>query len=139
MAGWLRRLKRLSIRRRTLAELFPDREFHYRTEGRIRYFVLSSRAQFGLCAIFAAAVSWSIFATFYFVSFDGVLQEKNRELAMARKSERELMGEVLRFNSRFRDLTENIAKSRADLLRVAGGAPEFKPGAAENMTPAERQ
>src|SRR5262249_38678151 len=35
MAGWLRRLKRLSIRRRTLAELFPDREFHYRTEGRI--------------------------------------------------------------------------------------------------------
>ena len=139
MAGWLRRLKRLSIRRRTLAEFFPDREFHYRTEGRVRYFVLSSRAQFGLCAIFAAAVSWSIFATFYFVSFDGVLQEKNRELAMARKSERELMGEVLRFNSRFRDLTENIAKSRAELLKVAGGAPEFKPGAAENMTPAERQ
>jgi murein DD-endopeptidase MepM/ murein hydrolase activator NlpD len=139
MAGWLRRLKRLSIRRRTLAELFPDREFHYRTEGRIRYFVLSSRAQFGLCAIFAAAVSWSIFATFYFVSFDGVLQEKNRELAMARKSERELMGEVLRFNSRFRDLTENIAKSRAELLKVAGRAEEFKPGSGENMTPAERQ
>jgi murein DD-endopeptidase MepM/ murein hydrolase activator NlpD len=139
MAGWLRRLKRLSIRRRALAEFFPDREFHYRTQGRIRYFVLSSRAQFGLCAIFAAAVSWSIFATFYFVSFDGVLQEKNRELAMARKSERELMGEVLRFNSRFRDLTENIAKSRAELLKVAGSAQEFKPGATDTMTPAERQ
>lgn len=139
MAGWLRRLKRLSIRRRTLAEIFPDREFHYRTEGRVRYFVLSSRAQVGLCAIFAAAVSWSIFATFYFVSFDGVLQEKNRELAMARKSERELMGEVLRFNSRFKDLTENIAKSRAELLKVAGGAQDWKPGAAENLSPAERQ
>jgi murein DD-endopeptidase MepM/ murein hydrolase activator NlpD len=138
MAGWLRRLKRLSIRRRALAELFPDREFHYRTQGRIRYFVLSSRAQFGLCAIFAAAVSWSIFATFYFVSFDGVLQEKNRELAMARKSERELMGEVLRFNSRFRDLTENIAKSRAELLRVAGSAQDFKPGTGE-MSAADRQ
>src|SRR5689334_4738726 len=139
MAGWLRRLKRLSIRRRALAELFPDREFHYRTEGRIRYFVLSSRAQIGLCAIFAAAVSWSIFASFYFVSFDGVLQEKNRELAMARKSERELMGEVLRFNARFKDLTENIAKSRAELMKVAGSAREFKPGSADNMTPAERQ
>ena len=139
MAGWLRRLKRLSIRRRALAEFFPDREFHYRTQGRVSYFVLSSRAQFGLCAIFAAAVSWSIFATFYFVSFDGVLQEKNRELAMARKSERELMGEVLRFNSRFRDLTENIAKSRAELLKVAGRAEEFRPGSSENMTPAERQ
>lgn len=139
MAGWLRRLKRLSIRRRTLAEFFPDREFHYRTHGRVRYFVLSSRAQFGLCAIFAAAVSWSIFATFYFVSFDGVLQEKNRELAMARKSERELMGEVLRFNSRFRDLTENIARSRAELLKVAGRAEDFKPGSQENLTPAERQ
>ncbi len=139
MAGWLRRLKRLSIRRRALTEFFPEREFHYRTEGRVRYFVLSSRAQAGLCAIFALAVSWSIFATFYFVSFDGVLQEKNRELAMARKSERELMSEVLRFNSRFKDLTENIAKSRAELLRVAGGAQELKPGAAENLSPAERQ
>jgi murein DD-endopeptidase MepM/ murein hydrolase activator NlpD len=140
MAGWLRRLRRSSIRRRTLAEFFPDREFHYRTRGRVRYFVLSSRAQFGLCAIFAAAVSWSIFATFYFVSFDGVLQEKNRELAMARKSERELMGEVLRFNSRFRELTENIAKSRAELLKVAGRAEDWpKSGAGDNLTPAERQ
>ncbi len=139
MAGWLRRLKRLSIRRRTLAEFFPEREFHYRTEGRVRYFVLSSRAQAGLCAIFALAVSWSIFATFYFVSFDGVLQEKNRELAMARKSERELMGEVLRFNSRFKDLTENIARSRAELLRVAGGAHDFKPGSTDHLSPAERQ
>jgi murein DD-endopeptidase MepM/ murein hydrolase activator NlpD len=140
MAGWLRRVRRLSIRRRTLAEIFPDREFHYRSKGRIRYFVLSSRAQFGLCTIFAAAVSWSIFATFYFVSFDGVLQEKNRELAMARKSERELMGEVLRFNSRFRELTENIAKSRAELLKVAGRAEEWpKPGSGEAMSPAERQ
>ncbi len=140
MAGWLRRLRRLSVRRRTLAEFFPDREFHYRTKGRVRYFVLSSRAQFGLCAIFAGAVSWSIFATFYFVSFDGVLQEKNRELAMARKSERELMGEVLRFNSRFRDLTENIARSRAELLKVAGRAEDWpKAGSGENMTPAERQ
>ncbi len=139
MAGWLRRLGRLSIRRLTLTEFFPDREFHYRTEGRVRYFVLSSRAQLGLCAIFALAVSWSIFATFYFVSFDGVLQEKNRELAMARKSERELMGEVLRFNSRFKDLTENIAKSRAELLKVTGGAQEWKPGATANLSPAERQ
>ncbi len=139
MAGWLRRLKRLSIRRRALTEFFPEREFHYRTEGRVRYFVLSSRAQAGLCAIFALAVSWSIFATFYFVSFDGVLQEKNRELAMARKSERELMGEVLRFNSRFKDLTENIARSRAELLRVAGGAQDFKPGSTDNLSPAERQ
>jgi len=139
MAGWLRRLGRLSIRRRSLAEFFPDREFHYRTNGRIRYFVLSSRAQFGLCAIFATAVSWSIFTTFYFVSFDGLLQEKNRELAMARKSERELMGEVLRFNSRFRELTENIAKSRAELLRMAGNAEWPKSGTGDNLTPAERQ
>jgi murein DD-endopeptidase MepM/ murein hydrolase activator NlpD len=140
MAGWLRRLRRLSVRRRTLAQIFPDREFHYRARGRVRYFVLSSQAQFGLCAIFAAAVSWSIFATFYFVSFDGVLQEKNRELAMARKSERALMGEVLAFNSRFRELTENIAKSRAELLKVAGRAEDWpKAGADSTMSAADRQ
>jgi murein DD-endopeptidase MepM/ murein hydrolase activator NlpD len=139
MAGWLRRLGRLSIRRRTLTELFPDREFHYRTNGKVRYFVLSSHAQFGLCAIFAAAVSWSVFATFYFVSFDGLLQEKNRELAMARRSERELMGEVLRFNSRFRELTENIAKSRAELLKFAGNPEDWAKGGAESMTPEQRQ
>lgn len=139
MAGWLRRLGRLSVRRRTLAELFPDREFHYRARNRVRYFVLSSRAQFGLCTIFAAAVSWSIFASFYFVSFDGVLQEKNRELAMARTSERALMGEVQRFNSRFRDLTDSIAKSRAELLKVAGRAEDWPKLSGETLTAAERQ
>ncbi len=119
MHGLPRRRRRLSIRHR-LTALFPKREFHYRTRGRIRYFFLSGRVQLGLAAIFTAAVSWSIFTTFYFASFDGMLREATSELARVRSGERQLLQEVDGFNTRFRDLGEAIARNRAALIKVAG-------------------
>ncbi len=73
-----------------------------------------------LAAVFAAALCWSIFTTFYFVSFDGILREKTFELARAKNDERQLMQEVGAFNTRFRELSETIARNRAELLKVAG-------------------
>jgi murein DD-endopeptidase MepM/ murein hydrolase activator NlpD len=120
MQDVLGRLVRLRNHLRSLADYFPDREFHYRARGRIRYFVLSGRAQLWLCSIFALAVSWSVFATFYVVNFDGVLREKNIELAQVKSGERQLLREVAAFNARFRDLTETIARNRTELMKMAG-------------------
>ncbi len=114
---------RLRGKLQLLADNFPDREFHYRAQGRVRYFVVSSRAQMWLCAIFALAVSWSIFATFYVVNFDGVLREKNTELARVKNGERQLLHEVSAFNARFRDLTETIARHRTELMKIADREP----------------
>ncbi len=105
---------------RGLRNVFPEREFHYRARGRVRYFTISRGTQFGLAFLFAAFVGWSVFATFYFVTFDRVMRNKGLEVAQARRSQRELLVEVGRFNSRLQEVTRNLEKSRAELNRLAG-------------------
>jgi murein DD-endopeptidase MepM/ murein hydrolase activator NlpD len=64
--------------------LFPEREFHYRAHGRVHYFRLTQKAQISAFLVVSAALLWSAFATFYFVTYDRVLRDKNAEIAEAR-------------------------------------------------------
>lgn len=64
--------------------LFPEREFHYRAHGRVNYFRLSQKAQISAFFVVAAALMWSAFATFYFVTYDRVLRDKEAEIAEVR-------------------------------------------------------
>lgn len=132
VAGFARR------RRQALAAALPDREFHVRSNGQVRYFALSRRAQLGLGAIAAALLAWSVFATFYFVSFDRVLREKNLELAQTRSGQREVLQDIARFNARLAAITENLEKNRAELLRLAGRDAALGAGEAAGLTPEQR-
>jgi murein DD-endopeptidase MepM/ murein hydrolase activator NlpD len=90
----------------------------------------------GLAAIVALALSWSAFTTLYYLNFDFVLRQKERELAQARKGERQLLKELQAFNGRLRDLSETIAFNRAELTRVAGRSEDLPGSAAgENGAP----
>lgn len=64
--------------------LFPEREFHYRAHGRVNYFRLTQKAQIGAFFVVVAALMWSAFATFYFVTYDRVLRDKDAEIAEVR-------------------------------------------------------
>ncbi|MEQ8699254.1 MAG: M23 family metallopeptidase [Bauldia litoralis] len=64
--------------------LFPEREFHYRAHGRVNYFRLSQKAQISAFFVVTAALMWSAFATFYFVTYDRVLRDKEAEIAEVR-------------------------------------------------------
>jgi murein DD-endopeptidase MepM/ murein hydrolase activator NlpD len=119
-----------------LAAALPDREFHVRSHGTVRYFALSRRAQLGLGVIAAALLAWSVFATFYFVSFDRVLREKNLELAQTRSGQREVVQDIARFNARLAAITENLERNRAELLRLAGREAAF--GDTTGLTPEQR-
>lgn len=76
-------MKRITDLYARLVGLFPEREFHYRANGRVHYFRLSQKAQIGGFLVVAAALTWSAFATFYFVTYDRVLRDKNAEIAEA--------------------------------------------------------
>ncbi len=103
-----------------MRNVFPEREFHYRARGRVRYFTISRGTQFGLAFLFAVFVGWSVFATFYFVTFDRVMRNKGLEIAQAHRSQRDLLAEVGRFNARLQKLTVSLEKSRSELMRLAG-------------------
>lgn len=105
---------------RGLRSVFPEREFHYRARGRVRYFTITRGTQVGLAFLVVAFVGWSVFATFYFVTFDRVMRNKGLEVAQARRSQRELLAEVGRFNMRLQEVTRNLEKSRAELMKLAG-------------------
>ncbi len=64
--------------------LFPEREFHYRAHGRVNYFRLTQKAQISAFLVVTAALLWSAFATFYFVTYDRVLRDKDAVIAEAR-------------------------------------------------------
>lgn len=115
--------------------IFPEREFHYRARGRVRYFTISRGTQFGLAFLLAAFVGWSIFSTFYFVTFDRVMRNKGLEVAQARQSQRELMAEVGRFNARLQEVTLNLEKSRAELMKLAGRQTKMLPKGVAKMGP----
>jgi murein DD-endopeptidase MepM/ murein hydrolase activator NlpD len=123
--------------RAALADALPDREFHVRSRGAVRYFAISRRAQIGLGVIAAALLAWSVFATFYFVSFDRVMREKNLELAQSRTGQREVLQDIARFNARLGAITENLERNRIELLRLAGREAAF--GDTAGLTPEQRQ
>lgn len=123
---------------KSLLAIFPEREFHYRARGKVQYFSISGRTQFGLALLVAIGVGWSVFATFYFVTFDRVLREKEFEVAQAKKGQKQLLAEVARFNQRLRLVAKNLERSRAELLVLGRRGPGGAKGT-RRMTAAERE
>ena len=123
---------------KSLFAIFPEREFHYRARGKVQYFSISGATQFGLVMLVAMGVGWSVFATFFFVTFDRVLREKEIEVVQARKGQKQLLAEVARFNHRLRLVARNLERSRADLLVLGRKGKGTGPGG-RRMTAAERE
>ncbi len=117
--------------------IFPEREFHYRARGKVQYFSISGRTQFGLTLLIGLGVGWSVFATFYFVTFDRVLREKEFEVVQARRGQKQLLSEVARFNHRLRLVATNLERSRRELL-VLGRKGSGGAAGARRMTAEER-
>lgn len=135
--GWIRNFWRATT---DFLSIFPEREFHYRSRGKVQYFSVSSGAQLGLAVLVIVGVAWSVFATFYFVTFDRVLREKNFEVVQARKAQKQLLAEVNRFNQRLRLVASNIQRSRKDLLALGRRVTGKDGGTGSNrMTEEERR
>ena len=122
---------------KSLLAIFPEREFHYRARGKVQYFSISGRTQLGLSLLVAIGVGWTVFSTFYFVTFDRVLREKEFEVAQARRGQKQLLAEVARFNHRLRLVARNLERSRAELLALGRKDAKGTKGA-RPMTDAER-
>lgn len=104
---------------RAIDRVFPEREFHYRAQGRVKYFSLTRGFQVGLAAILLIAIAWGGYATYYFVTFDAELRARNIEVAQARRGQREMRAEVERFTQRLQQVARALEHSRSALRAIA--------------------
>jgi murein DD-endopeptidase MepM/ murein hydrolase activator NlpD len=94
-----------------LRHLFPDRQIHLRSEGRVTYINLSRRTQIACVLALAGVVGWGTFTTVNFSLHDQVLAAKDMQLAGVRLAYQSLLNEVSGYQKRFgavaKDLEEN--------------------------------
>lgn len=71
---------------RVYAKLYPERQVLFRTQGQMRYLRLPGWLQCSFSMALLAVAGWGGFATGYYLSFDGILDSRERQIAEARQT-----------------------------------------------------
>ena len=112
---WQQKPKRF---RRLIDRLFPERQLHIRTEGRVSYYRLSKGSQIALVAVLGLIGGWGAFSSVSFVLNDAVLGAKESQLATARVAYRSLLDEVGKYQKRFSSITRDLEENHGLMLSV---------------------
>ncbi len=88
--------------------LFPERQFHLRTGGRVSFARFTQRAQILVACAFLLAGGWTVFASISYVRHDTVLAAKNDEIAESKFAFRKLLGEVADYQKKFITITGDL-------------------------------
>jgi len=99
-----------------LDRLFPERQIHLRTQGRVSFVRLGQRVQVALTTLLIAFVGWTAFASVTYVRHDTVLTAKNKQISDARAAYRSLLGEVSDYQKKFTHLTRDLEDNHALML-----------------------
>ncbi|HEX7008172.1 MAG TPA: DUF5930 domain-containing protein, partial [Alphaproteobacteria bacterium] len=105
-----------------LERWFPERQVIYRRRGQVNFVSLSRRLQISFAGLLLIFSGWVGYSSIYYFSFDWILREKNRQLAEARISYRNVMDEVANYNDRLMSITHNLEATQSQLLGLFGSA-----------------
>jgi hypothetical protein len=106
------RLARLTRR------LFPERQLHLRTEGRVTFIRFSRRSQIALVALLAMASGWMAFSSASYLLHDKVLASKEVEIANARLAYRSVLIQVAEYQKRFTAITRDLEENHTLMLSL---------------------
>lgn len=95
---------------------FRERQLFYRRDGKVSFYSISRRTQIFGCAFSVLFTGWVAYSTIYYISFDGVLKSKNRQITEARVSYRVAMKEFAGYNERLMKITRNLERTQSSLL-----------------------
>ena len=99
-----------------LQRLFPERQVHLRTNGRVSFIKLSQAAQITCALLFVVALGWVSFTTSRFVFHDYIISSKDSQIANARMAYKSLLGEVSEYQKKFTSVTRDIEENRGLML-----------------------
>lgn len=118
--------------RRVIADApswFQERQIFYRRDGIVSFYSIPRRTQILGSCLTLLFVGWVAYSTIYYISFDGVLNSKNRQITEARVAYRVAMKEFAGYNERLMKITRNLERTQSKLL------VRFDPKAKTRTTP----
>lgn len=118
MTGTQPRLGGPSRTERLLRRLFPERQVHLRTEGRIAFFRFSRLSQMFVTTLLVLALSWTVYTTIGHMLHNKILATKDNHIASARLAYQSLLGEVAEYQNKFTSITQSLEKNHSLMLSL---------------------
>ncbi len=102
--------------RERIAGIFPERQVHFRTDGRVSYFRITTAGQFLSSIALVAALGWTGFSSYSYVAHEKVVAVKDGKIASARLAYHSLLGEVAEYQNKFNAITQDLERNHAMML-----------------------
>jgi murein DD-endopeptidase MepM/ murein hydrolase activator NlpD len=99
-----------------LDRLFPERQVHLRTQGRVSFVRLTQRLQVALTSMLIAVVGWTAYVSTTYVRHETVLTAKENQISDARAAYRGLLNEVADYQRKFTNLTRDLEDNHSLML-----------------------
>jgi len=96
--------------------VFPERQVHFRTDGRVAFFRLTTLSQVIASAALIAALGWTGFSSYSYVEHNKVVAVKDGQIASARLAYHSLLGEVAEYQNKFNAITQDLEHNHAMML-----------------------
>jgi len=96
--------------------LFPERQIHLRTGGKVSFLRFSTFSQVTLVLLFLLSGGWATFTSVSYILHDKVIATKNNQIAGARLAYRSLLGEVAEYQNKFTAITNDLEENHALML-----------------------
>ncbi len=98
--------------------LFPERQVHLRTKGRVSFVRFTQRAQIAMLLVFLMTGGWVTYASVAYVRNDSVLAGKDNQIADSKQAYRGLLGEVSEYQRKFTNLASDLEDSHSLMLAL---------------------
>lgn len=120
----------------------PDREIIYRARGRVTHKKLTPTLQLSGAVASVAVVMWAGFASYYYISFDHMVQQRDREIASLKSAYRAIASMQEQTRKEVVKVTAELEATHGQMLEVIdrAGIPlraKATPSAASKIKMAE--
>lgn len=105
--------------RHFVEQLFPERQFFIRTDGRLSHLRFSCRTQLYIALLLLMAGAWGAFSTASYVFHDDVLAAKDDQIANVRLAYRSLLSEVSEYQKKFTAMSGDLEQYHEMMLTLA--------------------
>ncbi len=103
-----------------LESWFPERQIFFRARGEVSFVSISRPLQVCAAALVLIFAGWVSYASLYYMSFDWILRDKNKQIAEARIAYDNVLDQVRSQNERLMSIASNLEQSQTQVLQLFG-------------------
>lgn len=101
-----------------LSQIFVEREFFLRSDGKVRFMRISRSTQISALALGLLIAAWVIYASFGVVFHNQIVAGKMQHIERQRLTYFDLLNEVTEYQQQFKLITRNLEDNQAYLLSL---------------------